>query len=82
MDDYADGMRLKNTLGHEVHVTQILERKTKSSRSQHAPRLCNLRVSVLMSLHFLLMMFVSCSSSVLLSFFMLYYTVFVASFLW
>ena len=22
MDDYADGMRLKNTLSHEVHVTQ------------------------------------------------------------
>ena len=21
MDDYADGMRLKNTLSHEVHVT-------------------------------------------------------------
>ena len=22
MDDYADDMRLKNTLSHEVHVTQ------------------------------------------------------------
>ena len=22
MDDYADGMRLKNTLSHEVHVTR------------------------------------------------------------
>ena len=29
MDDYADGMRLKNTVSHEVHVTQISKGVTK-----------------------------------------------------
>ena len=29
MDDYADGMRLKNTLSHEVHVTQTSKGVTK-----------------------------------------------------
>ena len=29
MDDYADGMRLKNTLSHEVHVTQTSRGVTK-----------------------------------------------------
>ena len=29
MDDYADGMRLKNTLSHEVHVTQTPRGVTK-----------------------------------------------------
>ena len=38
----------------------------------HAQVLCILRVSVFVSLHLLLMWFVSCLSSVLLSFFMLY----------
>ena len=46
MDDYADGMRLKNTLSHEVRVTQT-SRKTKTARSKcRAHWLCNLRVSV------------------------------------
>ena len=30
MYDYADGMRLKNTLSHEVHVTKC----EKTARSQ------------------------------------------------
>ena len=29
MDDYADGMRLKNTLSHEVRVTQTSRGVTK-----------------------------------------------------
>ena len=29
MDDYADGMRLKNILSHEVHVTQTSRGVTK-----------------------------------------------------
>ena len=29
MDDYADDMRLKNTLSHEVHVTQTSRGVTK-----------------------------------------------------
>ena len=29
MDDYADGRRLKNTLSHEVHVTQTSRGVTK-----------------------------------------------------
>ena len=29
MDDYADDMRLKNTLSHEVHVTQASRGATK-----------------------------------------------------
>ena len=29
MDDYADGMRLKNMLSHEVHVTQTSSGVTK-----------------------------------------------------
>ena len=29
MDDYADGMRLKNTMSHEVHVTQTSRGVTK-----------------------------------------------------
>ena len=39
MDDYADEMRLKNTLSHEVHVTH------ETARSKcRAHWLCNLRV--------------------------------------
>ena len=38
----------------------------------HAQVMCILRVFMFMSLHLLLMWFVSCLSSVLLSFFMLY----------
>ena len=38
----------------------------------HAQLMCILRVFMFMSLHLLLMWFVSCLSSVLLSFFMLY----------
>ena len=40
--------------------------------SMHAHRLCNLRVSVFVSLYLLLMWFVSCLSSVLVLLFMLY----------
>ena len=40
--------------------------------SVHAHRLCNLRVSVFVSLYLLLMWFVSCLSSVLLKFLLLY----------
>ena len=29
MDDYADDLRLKNTLSHEVHVTQTSRGVTK-----------------------------------------------------
>ena len=37
MDDYADGMRLKNTLSHEVHVTQTSRGVTKL----RAPSACS-----------------------------------------
>ena len=33
MDDYADEMRLKNTLSHEVHVTQRSRGVTKMRAS-------------------------------------------------
>ena len=47
MDDYADGMRLKNTLSHEVYVTQTSRCDDEDyALSVHAHRLCNLRVSV------------------------------------
>ena len=50
MDDYADDVRLKNTLSHEVRVTQT-SRKTETARSTcRAHWLCNLRVSVFASL--------------------------------
>ena len=71
MDDYGDEVRLKNTLSHEVHVTQH-QKCDKVRASVHAQVLCILRVFMFMSLHLLLMWFVSCLSSVLLSFFMLY----------
>ena len=66
----VDEMRLKNTLSHEVHVTQHQKKDEDHALSVHAHRLCNLRVSVFVSLY-LLMWFVSCLSSVLLSLFML-----------
>ena len=45
MDDYADEMRLKNILSHEVHVTQNIKRCNETVRSKcRAHRLCNLRV--------------------------------------
>ena len=37
MDDYADGMRLKNILSHEVHVTQTSRGVTKL----RAPSACS-----------------------------------------
>ena len=72
MDDYADDMRLKNTLSHEVHVTRHQKKDEDYALSVHAHRLCNLSVSVFVSLYLLLMWFVSCLSSVLVLLFMLY----------
>ena len=65
----ANEMRLKNTLSHEVHVTQTSRCDEDYAPSMHAHRLCNLRVSVFVYL--LLMWFVSCLSSVLVLLFML-----------
>ena len=72
MYDYADDVRLKNTLSHEVHVTRHHKKDEDYALSVHAHKLCNLRVSVFVSLYFLLMWFVSCLSSVLVLLFMLY----------
>ena len=72
MYDYADGMRLKNTLSHDVHVTRHHKKDEDYALSVHAHMLCNLRVSVFVSLYLLLMWFVSCLSSVLVLLFMLY----------
>ena len=55
----VDEMRLKNTLSHEVHVTQHHKKDEDYALSMHAHRLCNLRVSVFVSLYLLLMWFVS-----------------------
>ena len=68
----VDEMRLKNTLSHEVHVTRHQKKDEDYTLSVHAHRLCNLRVSVSVSLYLLLMWFVSCLSSVLVLLFMLY----------
>ena len=69
----VDEMRLKNTLSHEVHVTRHQKKDENYGFSVHAHMLCNLRVSVFVSLCLLLMWFVSCLSSVLvLLLFMLY----------
>ena len=68
----VDEMRLKNTLSHEVHVTRHHKKDEDYAPSVHAHRLCNLRVSVFVSLYLLLMWFVSCLSSVLVLLFMLY----------
>ena len=65
MDDYADDMRLKNTLSHELHVTRH-QKCDKVRACVHAQVLCILRVFMFMSLYLLLMWFVSCLSSVLL----------------
>ena len=43
MDDYADQVRLKNTLSHEVHVTSRCDDETARSMCR-AHWLCNLRV--------------------------------------
>ena len=67
----VDEMRLKNTLSHEVHVTQT-SKDEDYALSVHAHRLCNLRVSVSVSLYLLLVWFVSCLSSVLELLFMPY----------
>ena len=56
-------MRLKNTLSHEVHVTQHQKKDEDNALSVHAHMLCNLRVSL---------WFVSCLSSVPVLLFMLY----------
>ena len=68
----VDEMRLRNTLSHEVHVTRHQKKDENYALSVHAHRLCNLRVSVFVSLYLLLMWFVSCLSSVLVLLFMLY----------
>ena len=44
MDDYADEMRLKSTLSHEVHVTQTSRCDDETARSQCSAYRCNLRV--------------------------------------
>ena len=72
MDDYADGMRLMNTLSYEVHVTRHYKQDEDYALSMHAHMLCNLRVSVFVSLYLLWMWFVSCLSSVLVLLFRLY----------
>ena len=51
----VDEMRLKNTLSHEVHVTRRHKKDEDNAHSVHAHRLCNLRVSVFVSLYLLLM---------------------------
>ena len=61
----VDEMRLKNTLSHEVHVTRHHKKDEDYALSMRAHMLCNLRVSVFVSLYLLLMWFVSCLSSVL-----------------
>ena len=63
----VDEMRLKNTLSHEVHVTRHHKKDEDFALSMHAHRLCILRVFMFMSLYLLLMWFVSCLSSVLVS---------------
>ena len=68
----VDEMRLKNTLSHEVHVTRHQKKDEDYALSVHAHRLCNLHVSVFVSLYLLLMWFVSCLSSMLVLLFMLY----------
>ena len=68
----VDEMRLKNKLSHEVHVTRHQKKDEDYALSVHAHNLCNLRVSVFVSLYLLLMWFVSCLSSVLVSLFTLY----------
>ena len=71
MDDYADGTRLQNTLSHEVHVTQTSKRCDKVRACVHAQVLCILHVFMFITLYLLLMWFVSCLSSVLVSLFRL-----------
>ena len=51
----VDEMRLKNTLSHEVHVTRHHKKDEDHALSVRAHRLCNLRVSVFVSLYLLLM---------------------------
>ena len=68
----VDEMRLKNTLSHELRVTRHRKKNEDYALSVHAHKLCNLRVSVFVSLYLLLMWFVSCLSSVLVLLFMLY----------
>ena len=46
MDDYADGMRLKNTLSHEVRVTRHQEVYNEDYALSVRAHKCNLRVSV------------------------------------
>ena len=70
MDDYADGMRLKNTLSHEVHVTQTSRGVTKL-RAPSAVLTGCATCACRCSLYLLLMWFVSCLSSSLILLFML-----------
>ena len=49
MDDYADGMRLKNTLSHEVHVTQTSKerRRLRARACSHVVQLARVGVRVI-----------------------------------
>ena len=71
MDDYADDkMRLKNTLSHEVHVTQTSKSVRRRLRALSAcSQVVQLARVQCVSLYLLLMWFVSCLSSVLVSLF-------------
>ena len=64
MTTTVDEMRLKNTLSHEVHVTQT-SRERRRLRALSACSQVVQRVSVFVSLYLLLMWFVSCLSSLL-----------------
>ena len=66
--EFYDGTQ---NLSHEEHVTQH-QKCDKVRACVHAQVLCILRVFMFMSLYLLLMWFVSCLSSVLVSSFMLY----------
>ena len=50
----VDEMRIKNTLSHEVHVTRHHKKDEDYALSMHAHKMCNLRVSVFVSLYLLL----------------------------
>ena len=62
----VDEVRLKNTLSHEVHVTQTSKERRRLRAISGCSGVCILRVSVFVSLYLLLMWFVSCLSSVLM----------------
>ena len=51
----VDEMRLKNILSHEVHVTQTSQERRRLRALSACSQVCNLRVSVFVSLYLLLM---------------------------